>query len=196
MWRYFTSIALVLGLGIILFPQHPSHPKQPGPEVYSVKYETTAKKALLDQDVKLTDDLCRSQCSIDYAKMLSRIDTGEPAQQVLAEMKTAHEKMDMLIWSKRNQPFEQGIKVGELPTSSLEQATDYLKAAKSATDAGQHYQSPKFGEGKHIYFVQGLPSAVSGSTLIGVIHQDILYQVTDHQMKNLRLEALSERKPL
>ncbi|SDM89212.1 Subtilase family protein [Paenibacillus sp. yr247] len=188
MWRYLSSMTLILGLGIILFPQHSNKEKEPGPEVYSTKYETTAKLALLEQDVKLTDDLCRTQCSIDYSKMLSKIEAGEPAAQVISKMKSEHEKMNVLIWSKRNQPLDQGVKAGELPASYREQANSFLKEAKTATDKGQHYQSPKFGAAQQIYFVQGTPSTAGDSSLIGVIHQDILHQITDHQLKNLRLE--------
>ncbi len=126
--------------------------------MYSTKYETTSKLALLEQDVKLTDDLCRSQCSIDYSQMLSKIESGEPALKVLSEMKTEHEKMDVLIWSKQSQPLEKGITVGEMPNSYKEQATTYLKEAKTAVDEGKHYQSPKFGAAQQIYFVQGTPS--------------------------------------
>ncbi|WP_261305736.1 S8 family peptidase [Paenibacillus andongensis] len=188
MWRYLSSMTLVLGLGIILFPHHSNKENQPGPEVYSTKYETTAKLSLLEQDVKLTDDLCRSQCSIDYSRMLSKIESGEPALKVLSDMKKEHEKMDVLIWSKQSQPLEKGITVGELPSSYKEQATSYMKEAKEAVDAGKHYQSPKFGAAQQIYFVQGTPATNRDSSLVGVIHQDILHQVTDHQLKNLRLE--------
>ncbi|MDQ0876901.1 thermitase [Paenibacillus sp. V4I3] len=188
MWRYLSSITLILGLGVILFPEQPNPQTKPGPEVYSTKYETTSKLALLEQDVKLTDDLCRSQCSIDYSRMLSKIESGEPVLKVLGEMKTEHEKMDVLIWSKQSQPLEKGITVGEMPSSYKEQATSYLKEAKTAVDEGKHYQSPKFGAAQQTYFVQGTPSTNRDSSVVGVIHQDVLHQVTDHQMKNLRLE--------
>ncbi|NQX65414.1 peptidase S8 [Paenibacillus alba] len=188
MRRYLSAITLALGLGIILFPHHSNNETKPGPEVYSAKHETTSKLALLEQDVKLTDDLCRTQCSTDYSKVLSQIEAGEPAAQVLSAMKTQHEKMDLLIWSKNNQPLDQGIKAGEIPISYKEQANSYLIEAKRAADAGRHYQSPKFGAAQQVYFVQGMPSSAGDSSLVGVIHQDILHQVTDHQMKNLRLE--------
>ena len=103
MWRYLTTITLVLGLGVVLFPELPHHRTKPGPEVYSAKYETTSKLALLEQDVKLTDELCRSQCAIDYMTMLNQIEGGEPATNVLKNMRNHHEKMDLLVWSKRGQ---------------------------------------------------------------------------------------------
>ncbi|OCT17136.1 serine protease [Paenibacillus pectinilyticus] len=187
MWRYLSTITLALGLGIILFPEHNNRPK-PGPEVYSAKYETTSKLALLEQDVKLTDELCRSQCAIDYTTMLSQIEGGEPVTNVLKNMRSHHEKMDVLVWSQKGQPWEKGIQSGDLPPSNKDQAATYLKEAKTAVDAGKHYQSPKFGAGHQVYFVQGTPSTNGNDSLIGVIHQDVLAQVTDHQMKNLRLE--------
>ncbi|NOV03466.1 S8 family peptidase [Paenibacillus planticolens] len=188
MWRYLSSISLVVGLGIILFPHHSTNENKPGPEVYSAKYETDQKLSLLQQDVALTDDLCRTQCSIDYVKMISQIESGESAAKVLGDMKTHHEKMDILIWSKNSQPIDQGVKAGEIPAAYKDQASTYLQEAKAAAEAGKHYQSPKFGAAQHVYFVQGTPSTDRNSSLIGVIHQDILHQVTDHQMKNLRLE--------
>lgn len=189
MWRYVCSFILVVGLGIFAWSERPStHQKtQPGAEVYSVKYETKAKQALLEQDVKLTDDLCRNQCSLDFQKMVGRFESGEPVDQVLREMKTHHEKMDVLIWSKSSQSLEQGIKAGELQKDYADQATAYMKEAKSAADAGTHYQSPKFGQGSQVYFVLGVPASKGDGSLVGVIHQDILHQVTDHQLKNLRL---------
>ncbi|WNR46401.1 S8 family peptidase [Paenibacillus roseipurpureus] len=188
MWRFLSTLAVALGLGIFLFPHHTSHRTKPGPEVYSAKYETTSKLALLEQDVKLTDELCRSQCSIDYTRMLHDIESGAPVTNVLKNMREHHEKMDVLIWSKRSQPWEQGIKSGDVPAANKDQAMAYLKEAKAAVDAGKSYQSPKFGAGKQVYFVQGTPSTKDDSSLIGVIHQDVLASVTDHQMKNLRLE--------
>lgn len=188
MWRYLTTLTLVLGLGVILFPHQTHHRAKPGPEVYSAKYETNSKLALLEQDVKLTDELCRSQCAIDYSNMLSQIEGGEPVTNVLKDMRNHHEKMDILIWSKRGQPWEKGIQSGDLPSSYKDQSTTFLKEAKTAVDAGKHYQSPKFGAGHQVYFVQGTPSSNGDASLIGVIHQDVLAQVTDHQMKNLRLE--------
>jgi thermitase len=188
MWRYLTTLTLVLGLGVILFPHQTHHRTKPGPEVYSAKYETNSKLALLEQDVKLTDELCRSQCAIDYSTMLSQIESGEPVTNVLKDMRNHHEKMDVLIWSKRGQNWEQGIRSGDLPLSYKDQSTTFLKEAKTAVDAGKHYQSPKFGAGHQLYFVQGTPSTNGEDSLIGVIHQDVLAQVTDHQMKNLRLE--------
>jgi len=38
------------------------------------------------------------------------------------------------------------------------------------------------------FFVLGVPSHKTAGSLVGVIHQEILHQVADHQRKNLRLE--------
>jgi thermitase len=47
MWRYLSTIAVVLGLGVILFPHQPAHRSKPGPEVYSAKYETTVQASAI-----------------------------------------------------------------------------------------------------------------------------------------------------
>ncbi|MFD0692799.1 S8 family peptidase [Paenibacillus sp. GCM10027628] len=188
MWRYVCSFFVVLGLGIFLLADRPKYNNPPGPEVNSVKYETAGKQVLLQQDVKITDDLCRSQCSLDFMKMIGRIEAGEPVDQVLKAMKSGHEKMDVLIWSKKQQSLEQGIQSGQMQTPYKDQATAYMKEAKAAAEAGKHYQSPQFGQGQHVYFVLGVPSEKAEGSLVGVIHQDILHQVAEHQRKNLRLE--------
>ncbi|MBD0379127.1 S8 family peptidase [Paenibacillus sedimenti] len=188
MWRYVCSFFLVLGLGIFLLADRPNRNTTPGPEIYNVKYEMASKQSLLDQDVKLTDDLCRSQCSLDFTNMIGQIEAGGPVDQVLKAMKSEHEKMDVLVWSKRNQPLEQGIQAGEFQTPYKDQAASYMKEAKTAVEAGKHYQSPKFGQGQQAYFVIGVPSEKADGSLVGIIHQDILHQVADHQRKNLRLE--------
>ncbi|MFC5450227.1 S8 family peptidase [Paenibacillus aestuarii] len=188
MWRYVCTFLLVVGFGIFLFADNPNRNTKPGPEVYSVKYETASKQTLLNQDVKLTDDLCRSQCSLDFIKMVGRIEAGEAADKVLKEMKADHEKMDVLIWSKPNQPLAQGVKAGDVHADYKDQANTYLNEAKAAVDKGQHYQSPPFGTGKQTFFVLGVPSHKTSGSLVGVIHQEILHQVADHQRKNLRLE--------
>ncbi|UJF35090.1 S8 family peptidase [Paenibacillus hexagrammi] len=188
MWRYICSLFVVLGLGLFVFADRPKNGSNPGPEVYSVKYETSSKQTLLNQDVKLTDDLCRSQCSLDYDKMITQIEGGSPVEQVFSAMRSNHEKMDILIWTQKNQALDQGIHFGDIQSSYEEQAKNYLKEAKAYVDKGNRYQSPPFGEGSMTFFVLGVPSSSGKGSIVGVIHQDVLHQVADHQRKNLRLE--------
>jgi thermitase len=193
MWRYIFSFAIVLGLGLFIISEN-RDPLDNGPEVYSTQREITSKQALLQQDVQITDDLCRSQCSLDYVHMAQKISDGFPAEQVMKQMQSDHEKMDTLIWSSHDQSIEQGVKVGDVPESYKEPADNYMKEAKEAVKAGNHYESPQFGQGSFVYFVLGIPSTDKQHSLVGVIHQDILKQVANHQKKNLRLEPYPNEK--
>jgi thermitase len=188
MWRYLFSFAIVLGLGIFLLAGRNHNDTKPGPEVHSTEYELTSKQAILDQDVKLTDELCRTQCTVDLTRMAMQISSGQDAKQVLSQMKTHHEKMDVLIWSDASQSLEQGTKVGEIPPQYRDQALAYMKEAKAAAEAGKSYQSPHIGQGDQEYFVVGVPAQGGKKSLVGLIHQGILQQVANHQKKNLRLE--------
>ncbi len=188
MWRYLLSISLVLAFGLLIVSnQNRNGPGIP-PEVHSTAHELSSKQALLEQDVRTTDDLCRNQCAFDFRQMVTQIQQGLPAQSVLQSMRTHHEKMQMLVWSEHSKPLEEGVQSGELPSSVADQAKSYMKEGKETVKSGNHYQSPAFGQGDQTYFVLGVPSQDGRSSLIGLIHQDILQHVADHQRKNLRLE--------
>jgi thermitase len=189
MWRYMVSFMMVVGLFIfVITGQNRTATPQPGPEVYSTTYELKAKQTLLNQDVKITDELCRTQCMVDFRHMLASITDRVSASRILSEMKNKHEKMDMLVWSKNTEPLEAGTRIGTLKPEIQKQASAYMLAAKKTVKTGKTYQSPHIGQGHETYFVLGMPSPDGISSLVGVVHQDILHHVANHQRKNLRLE--------
>jgi thermitase len=188
MWRYVLSFMVIVGLGIFVIAGHRGTEPPPTPEVYSTTYELSAKQTLLNQDVKLTDDLCRTQCSVEFHQMINGIHDRISAAKMLPEMKAMHEKMDFLVWSKHSEPLMSGTKIGAIQKEIQKPASDYMETAKQKVKTGTTYQSPQIGEGSRSYFVLGVPSSDGTSSLIGVIHQDILSKVADHQRKNLRLE--------
>jgi type VII secretion-associated serine protease mycosin len=76
---------------------------------------------------------------------------------------------------------------GEVPTPVREKTDQLLNEAREAVRSGHAYQSPKIGEGEQQYIVMGEPSENGHSSLVGVIHQDILHKVAIDQRKNLRI---------
>jgi thermitase len=189
MWRFFLSFAFVIAFGVLVISnQNRTAPSVP-PEVKSTQRELSSKQTLLEQDVRITDDLCRNQCRLDLHHMLTQIQQGKSPQIVLQSMSTGHEKMHQLVYSKHEEPLEKGVSSGELPSTVSAQAKAYMKEAKTTVVGGKTYQSPAFGMGAQTYFVLGVPASDGKSSLIGLIHQDILQKVADHQRKNLRLEA-------
>jgi thermitase len=187
MWRYVLSFMVIVGLGIFVIAGQRGKETPPTPEVYSTTYELSAKQTLLNKDVKLTDDLCRTQCSVDFQQMIHGIHDSKSAAKILSEMKAMHQKMDFLVWSKHTEPLMTGTKIGALKQEIQKPAAAYMETAKQKVKTGTIYQSPQIGEGSRSYFVLGVPSPDGTSSLIGVIHQDILSQVANHQRKNLRL---------
>ncbi|MBP1992834.1 S8 family peptidase [Paenibacillus eucommiae] len=196
MWRYISSFLIIMGLGMFVFSSQQHVERPPQAEIYEAKQEVTAKETILKNDIQVTDELCRTQCSLDLKQMSQDImkhnagNDKNMTASMLHTMRTGHEKMDMLMWTKRSEPLEAGIQEGTLPSEIQEQVLALVKAAKVSVDKGTPYQSPLIGNGSRSYFVLGVVSEddnKSGS-LIGVIHQDILQHVTDHQLKNLRLE--------
>jgi subtilisin family serine protease len=186
MWRYILSFTLLAACGLLLFANQQRNGE---PRMYN-KQETAQKHLLVAQDLQVTDELCRTQCSMDFRQAVLRVQ-GKDNGQIKAEleaMRSKHTHMDKLIWSAHTQPLEEGIGVGEVDSAVVPAVTTYLKTAKETVKKGQSYQSPQIKKGEEAYFVLGVPSADGQASLVGVVHQDILAKVADHQRKNLRLE--------
>jgi hypothetical protein len=147
MWRYVLSFMVIVGLGIFVIAGQRGTEPPPTPEVYSTTYELSAKQTLLSQDVKLTDDLCRTQCSVDFHQMINGIHDSKSAAKILSEMKTMHEKMDFLVWSKHAEPLLSGTKIGTLKQEIQKPAAGYMETAKQKVKTGTSYQSPQIGQG-------------------------------------------------
>jgi subtilisin family serine protease len=186
MWRFALSLALVAGLGLMIAMNR----HQPGEPQVRTMQETSLKQLLVQQDMQKTDELCRMQCSLDFREAVRKLQgkSGDEARKELTAMQAKHAHMDRLVWSKREQPLEQGTAVGTVDTAVQPAAAKYIKAAKEAAKRGQSYQSPKIEKGEEVYFVLGQPSPDGAWSLIGLVHQQILAQVADHQRKNLRLQ--------
>lgn len=164
----------------------------PGPQA-----EMHAKSRLVVQDVQATDELCRSQCTLDFYRQLSGLAAEmNPGQvrEALESMRAEHPHMRVLVWSPVGQSLESGVWSGELPAANGESIRAHMKEAKAEAEAGRSYQSPRLGSGADTHFVIGLAKEDGTGTLIGTIHQDLLAQVETHQMRNLRAVEYPEDK--
>ncbi|GIP39629.1 hypothetical protein J31TS4_29090 [Paenibacillus sp. J31TS4] len=177
------AVFLVLPLGYVLF-------RSPSSQAPTRPTELSAKQRLVAQDVKRTDELCRIQCAADFRSTASALSTrgtaGGQAEQELARLQQLYPHMDRLIWTKRGEQLGAGVRVGSLPPAAEQAAAPLLAKAKAEAERGKEYQSASFGQGSERYFVLGVPAANGAAALVGVIHQDILHQVTGHQEVNLR----------
>ncbi|WP_028549243.1 S8 family peptidase [Paenibacillus sp. UNC451MF] len=186
MWKYALSFALLLAFGALLFPRNEGAPRIAG---LSPAEEIKVKQAALSQDMKLTDDLCRSQCSLELRRMLSQAEHQAPGTKLnsLQKLQQEHPQMHKLYWVTKSEPLDRGVQAGQLDDALRKLAEPELSKAKQLTDQGNSYQSAPFQHNGETYFVLGVPSTNSNSALLGVIKQTILKQVEDHQLKNLRI---------
>ncbi|WP_079910528.1 S8 family peptidase [Paenibacillus sp. 32352] len=186
MWKYALSFALLLAFGALLFPRNEGAPRIAN---LSPAEEIKVKQATLSQDMKLTDDLCRSQCSLELGRILSQAEhqSADKKQTGLTTLQQEHPHMLKLYWATKNEPLDRSLQAGQMDDALRSLAEPELKKAKDHTDRGESYQSSPFQHQGEPFFVLGVPSKSSDSAMIGVVKQTILKQVENHQLKNLRI---------
>ncbi|MDF2714738.1 MAG: serine protease, partial [Paenibacillus sp.] len=187
MWKKIASASVLAVCALLLFStvNRTKAPKSANPPP---QQELSIKQAMLEENVAMTEQLCRSQCSLDFKQALHQLKPGTPGhvKSVLDEMRKQHDHMDYVEWTGRNDDHGQASS-GEIPASIKENAQPLLNEAREAVRSGQSYQSTKIGEGDQQYIVMGELSDDGQSALVGVIHQDILHKVALDQRKNLRI---------
>ncbi|MEF3311719.1 S8 family peptidase [Paenibacillus sp. GYB004] len=162
--------------------------KVPDPANPTPEKEMQLKQMMLGRDVDMTEQLCRAQCSLDFKQALHQLKPGttDDVKSALDDLRHHHEQMDYVAWSGHG-AGETAAESGHIPESVRGKAEPLLEEARSSVRSGQPYQSAKIGEGEQQYIVIGEPSEDGQSSLVGIIHQDILHKVAIHQRKNLRL---------
>lgn len=187
MWKKAASAFFVVACALLLFSSvnRIKAPKSTNP---SPQQELSMKQTVLDHDVAMTEQLCRSQCSLDFKQTLHQLNPEKPGdvKSTLDDLRRQHSHMDYLEWSRAEAPNEQASS-GQLPATVREKAGTLLQEARQSVGAGKAYQSSKIGEGDQQYFVLGELSDDGRSSMVGLVHQDILHKVAIDQRKNLRI---------
>ncbi|MDF2670769.1 MAG: serine protease [Paenibacillus sp.] len=161
------------------------HTENPGPA-----QEMNIKQLMLEQDIQLTDELCRSQCVLDFQDALHELDAGSAStvKSKLAALLQEHEHIQYAEWINGQQSLQTDkISEGTIPANVAQAAEPLLAAAKEQISQGQPYQSAPLGSGDNRYFVQGVPSENGQAALVGLIHQDLLRKVEVDLRKDLRM---------
>ncbi|MGG1600093.1 S8 family peptidase [Paenibacillus naphthalenovorans] len=186
MWKYVMSVLLVIAGVALIFPRGE---QAPAPETVTPAAELQMKQMTLNQDLARTDDLCRSECSMVLHRTVQELRTKESdqAMETLKKVQAEHPHMELLAWTKTQQPLEQSAAAGGLPGTVRPTIEPFLKKAKQQVDSGQAYQSKAIHADGSTYFVIGVPSGDGSAGLVGAVRQQILQQVADHQLKNLRI---------
>lgn len=194
MLKRFGIIAGLLLLAFLLLPRGDGDKSgQPNERNVTPAQEVSMKEALVTDDVTATDELCRNQCALDLKTVSGQIglQAGDSeVKRVLQSLQKDHPHMKKLIYARagaENGPPAGRIEVGEVPHDADYASADQIdKALREASNRGM-YQSPPLATANGTYFVMGVSTDDGKGTLVSVVHQQILDQVRDHQMKNLRV---------
>ncbi|MDF2725235.1 MAG: serine protease [Paenibacillus sp.] len=184
MWKKAAATCFIIACAFVLFSAVNRKGDSPNP---SPNQEISMKQALLEQNVDTTEQLCRSQCSLDFKQTLSQLnrEKSDDVKSKLELLRKEHSHMDYLEWKGRSSDAHPAV-AGSVPVNVREEADTKLQEAREAAAAGKPYQSDKIGKGDQQYIVLG-ELAEDGQSLIGLIHQDILQKVAVDQRKNLRI---------
>lgn len=188
MWKYVMSVLLVVA-GVALI--YPRGEQMPTPETVTPAAEMQMKQTMLNQDLARTDELCRSECSMLLHRTVQELSTKESGQviETLKKVQAEHPHLQLLARTKAQQPIGQGVTSGGLPDTARQAVEPLLAEAKQQVDSGKAYQSKAIHADGITYFVIGVPSGDGSTGLVGAVRQQILQQVADHQLKNLRMVA-------
>lgn len=191
MWKKIVSgcIAACFALLVLYSFNRPGAPDSVNPPPGQ---ELETKQAMLEENVALTEQLCRSQCSLHFKQTLFQLKPGTHdavksanAQAVLDELRGHHPQMAYLEWVEAGD--QTIVSSGSLPAGSEEAVQPLLQQAKHALRAGQGYQSPRTDHADQPYIVISELAEDGKTGLVGVISQEILFKVAQDQQKNLRL---------
>ncbi|PYI51745.1 S8 family peptidase [Paenibacillus flagellatus] len=187
MWKKVASASFIIVCALFLFSSA-NRTRSPDSANPSPERELQIKQSMLERDVSMTEQLCRTQCSLDFKETLHQLKPGSTGdvKSALDDMRSHHKHMEYLEWSGPAGTAPVGS--GHVPESVREPVEKALDEARKSVKAGKPYQSDKIGEGgEQQYVVMGEPSADGSSSLVGLVHQDILQKVAIDARKNLRI---------
>ena len=199
--------ALALPIGFFLSrtpdPAPPANPpaagSYAGPRA-AAAHEHRAKRAIVANDVAMTEALCRLQCRDDLSSMARTLPKDEKAvKRALADMRAEHPHLHALAFvPAEGTGFDAGSVIRDgTPGGDVPEAERRFDEAIRAVSKGERYESKALkGNDGDLYFVLGVPAGAAGGEasggMVGLVHQDVLRRVANHQMRNLRLREFPD----
>lgn len=210
MGKVIYGIVMALLIGIVMFPGTSSRNNQSNLAEEKIQRpdpnsEITMKQALVDEDVRITEELCREQCLLharDQLGHLSKESDQGAARSKLASWFNKHREVVYVQYesvphgSSSTASGESVIRLGEIPAGLVSEASIHLEEARKSIMNGQAYTSPRLQADGNLYFVYGQLTEDRKHSLLGVIDQNILTRVENHQRKNMRLKPFETDKRL
>ncbi len=197
--------ALALPIGLFLSrapdPPSPSPPQEAdaaGPRATAL-HEHRAKRAIVANDVARTEELCRLQCRDDLKALARRLpQDGDGIRRALARMRAEHPHLHALAYlPAEGTGFDAGTVIRDGALGDVPEAERRFDEAMRAVAKGERYESRALkGKDGDLYFVLGVPAGDAGEAasggMIGLVHQDVLRKVANHQLRNLRLREFPD----
>ncbi|TCZ75567.1 peptidase S8 [Paenibacillus albiflavus] len=215
MGKLIYGIIVAVILGFILYPSvsnvNPSpqlnaeQPPQAAPQQQeSVQpSEVKAKEALIDDDVRITEELSREHSVYTTEQLLANLQKDQALTQASFQKQVSswldkHQSVVYIqygsISKDHNSNSNAKFHNDNAPQKVIEAAAEYLEEADRSVSNQQSYISSPFQVDNVNYFVLGEPSADAKHYILGVVKQDLLDRVRSHQRKNMRLESFQSEK--
>ncbi|MFD0616333.1 S8 family peptidase [Paenibacillus sp. GCM10027629] len=201
MRRGLIAFLFVIGIGVLLYPiitSNNSTPKgpQPTPQAAPAAPRATAlqekniKQMVVQNDVQLTEKMCKIDCNHHLHQMLQDLEQASPAQikSYAAKLQKDHQHMAYLVWVNNEEHREYGQLSETLQPEAKAQLEQEIQKAKQKVKQRESYEASPTLKGGHKYLVLGVPSKTNESHgIVAAINQEILNTVNKHQRRNLRL---------
>ncbi|MBD8496731.1 S8 family peptidase [Paenibacillus arenosi] len=191
-----TAIGLsLLGATIVVVPLlwNMSGNQQPA-RYQSASQEKHYKLNTVHQDMKVTERLL----STDTKQAMNRALNQWPSKDqnhIKMKMDRFREKYPHFVYTSWvNQSAGAHVRSGSIPETSQhdgkstkEQIASYVRRAETSVTNKQPYRSPEIRLNGKQYVVEGYPSPATNGGIVTVVSQQVVYQVHNHQQRNLRV---------
>ncbi|MEX1030521.1 MAG: S8 family peptidase [Paenibacillaceae bacterium] len=181
--RWIFALFFLIGIGFLIIPAHKQNEKLANDVP---RFEATQKQLLIDQDLSITNELCRTQCKTDLIRVLQELQHTPKLQinEKLQLLRTEHPHILSVLWARPNSG--QAIRSGTYASDISKKLEPYQTEAKQSLQQGKVYHSPSVQVDHNHYMLLAVP-APDGGSLTGVIKQSILSEIQNQQKRNLRL---------
>lgn len=191
MRRKIGTIAALALLALLLVPRGAGHKStQPDETNLSPAQELHMKQSLVTEDISATDELCRTQCSLNLRRAADELASEgsgpNGATFKLKALKQRYPHMKSLAYVSLAPGSSGNVTTTEAASDLPDQTRGEWAKAMEAATAKKAYQSPPIMTQEGTYMALAVPSPDGKSAIAALVHQFILNQVQDHQMKNLR----------
>lgn len=190
--KYVFITAIAAFIGLMVWSPWNNEEASPSPNKKEYNFQTLnaneeikLKQQILEQDVKLTDELCKTQCISDLSDLLqltSEMSSSEFKSEALKFQKQ-HPYMPYIAWYSKGTTAH----LGSIPKQQNKTLKSYLSQASASALHGKQYTSKNVKINDQSYYAVGIPSKEDDAFITALVQRDLQENVELHQKKNLRV---------